>query len=433
MSLRDFIDVLKSNNELIEIDKEVSSKYEIAALTKHMDNKEALLFNKIKESRLRVVTNVCGTRKRFALALNSSMEEIDKKIIDAINNPKTANRTELKADNISKDLSILPIITHFEKDAGPFITSSIIYAKNENNIQNASVHRMLLLDDKHLAVRMVEGRHLYRCYQYAKEHGEDLSIAVAIGVHPAVLIASAYQAAYNFDEMAIAASLIDLNVADLDGLLVPSDSEIILEGKILKDVYEEEYMVEMLRTYDHKRKQPVFELDAIRYRSNAIYYDILAGYMEHRLLMGMPIEAKITNAVKSIANVKKVRLTDGGCNWLHAVIQLSKRLEGEPKNVLLAALAAHPSLKLAVIVDDDIDPADAVAVEYAIATRFQADEDLLIIKNAKGSSLDPSSDQEMLLTSKLGIDATIPFNKRREGFEIAKIPDEDKVRIEDYL
>ncbi len=433
MSLRNFIDLLKSNNELLEIDKQVSSKYEIAALTKQMDNKEALLFNNIKESRFRVITNACGARRRFALALDTSVEKINEKMMNAITNPKSAGKDELKASNTSKDLSILPIITHFEKDAGPFITSSIVYAKNENDMQNASVHRMLLLDEKHLAVRMVEGRHLYRCYQYAKEHNEELRVAVVIGVHPAILIASAYQAAYNFDEMSIASALIDLNVADLNGLLIPADAEIVLEGKILKDVYEEEYMVEMLRTYDHKRKQPVFELDAIRYRGNAIYYDILAGYMEHRLLMGMPIEAKITNSVKNIANVKKVRLTDGGCNWLHAVIQLSKRLEGEPKNVLLTALASHPSLKLAVVVDDDIDPDDPVAVEYAIATRFQADEDLLIVNNAKGSSLDPSSNQELLLTSKLGIDATIPFSKRKEGFEIAKIPNEDKIRIEDYI
>lgn len=430
-SLRDFINILKNRNQLIEIDKPVSTKYEIAALTKHMDNKEALLFNNIKEGNFRVITNTCGSRERFALALNT--KDIDKKISDAINNPREASRDTLKANNTSKDLSRLPIITHFEKDAGPFITSSIIYAKNEYDKQNASVHRMLLLDDKHLAVRMVEGRHLYRCYQYAKEHGEDLRVVVAIGVHPVVLIASAYQAAYNFDEMSIAASLIDLKVANLNGLLVPADTEIVLEGRILKDVYEEEYMVEMLRTYDHKRKQPVFELDTIRYRDNAIYYDILAGYLEHRLLMGMPIEAKIFNGVRNTNNVKKVRLTDGGCNWLHAVIQISKRFEGEPKNVLLAAFASHPSLKFVVVVDEDIDPDDPVSVEYAIATRFQADEDLLIIKNAKGSSLDPSSDQEALLTSKLGIDATIPFNKRKEGFEIAKIPNEDKIKLEYYL
>ncbi|MEM4274918.1 MAG: UbiD family decarboxylase [Candidatus Nitrosocaldaceae archaeon] len=427
--IRSFIDIIKKGNELIEINKEVSTKFEVAALIKQTD--KTILFNNIQDNKFRIVANLCNTRKKFGLAIDS--EDIHSKILNAITNNRELLYEDIKARNIANDLSILPIVTHFEKDSGPFITSSIVFARNENKIQNASVHRMLLIDEKHLAIRMVEGRHLDRCYQYAKEHGEDLQVVITIGVHPAVLIAAAYQAAYNFNEMKIAAALTDLKVSTINDLEIPSHAEFILEGRILKDLYHKESMVEMLRTYDHVRSQPVFEVEKIRYRDNAIYHDILAGYNEHRLLMGLPIEAKIEQAVKGIANVKKVRLTDGGCNWLHAVIQISKRLEGEPKNILLAAFAAHPSLKLAIIVDDDIDPEDPVAIEYALATRFQADEDLIIINKAKGSSLDPSSDQEHLLTSKMGIDATIPLYKRREGFEIAKIPNEDNIRIEDYV
>jgi UbiD family decarboxylase len=138
--------------------------------------------------------------------------------------------------------------------------------------------------------------------------------------------------------------------------------------------------------------------------------------------------------VKSVVpTTKQVVLTDGGCNWLHAVISIRKRLEGEAKNAILAAFAAHPSLKLAIVVDDDIDVNDPKQVEYAIATRFQADKGLIIISNAKGSSLDPSSDQEHLLTAKLGIDATASLLKSRERFEIAKIPMLDEIRVEDYI
>jgi UbiD family decarboxylase len=93
---------------------------------------------------------------------------------------------------------------------------------------------------------------------------------------------------------------------------------------------------------------------------------------------------------------------------------------------MIAAFAAHPSLKLAIVVDDDIDPKNPVDVERAIATRFQASRGLLVIKNAKGSSLDPSSDQEMLLTDKLGIDATITLRANKERFKEAKIPGESK-------
>jgi UbiD family decarboxylase len=257
-------------------------------------------------------------------------------------------------------------------------------------------------------------------------------------VHPAVSIAAAYQAAYGIDEMLIANSLLHndlkLSKSNFSQLYVPTHSEIVLEGKILKDRIEEEWMVEMLRTYDFKRKQPVFELDRIRFRSDAIFYDILPGFAEHRLLMGLPVESKMFEVIKNVVPfTKTVHLTDGGSNWLDAVIQIQKRLEGEPKNALLAAFAAHPSLKMAIVVDDDIDPTNPVSVEYAISTRCQPDKGFLIVSNAKGSSLDPSSDQQNLLTAKVGIDATATLMKPKERFEIAKIPGEEYIKLSDYL
>ena len=193
-------------------------------------------------------------------------------------------------------------------------------------------------------------------------------------------------------------------------------------------------MVEMLRTYDIKRKQPVFELDKIYLKSDPIYHDILPGYGEHRLLMGLPIESKLFHSVKDVVpGTRKVHLTDGGSNWLVAVIQIRKRLEGEPKNAIIAAFAGHPSLKIAIVVDDDIDPTNPTEVEYAISTRCQADKDLITIPNSKGSSLDPSSDQNNLLTTKMGIDATATLLKSKDRFEIAKIPRVEKIRLSDYL
>lgn len=286
---------------------------------------------------------------------------------------------------------------------------------------------------------MVEGRHLHKCFTYARDHGEDLKIAIGIGVPPAVNIAAAYQAAYGVDEMHIANSLLEgmliLSKTSYLQLYVPSRTEIVLEGRILNDKTHEEWMVEMLRTYDFKRKQPVFELERIMFRNDAIYHDIVPGYAEHRLLMGLPVEVKMYDYIKNVVpTAQSVHLTDGGSNWLSAVIRIKKRLEGEPENALLAAFTAHPSLKMAIVVDDDISPTDPIAVEYAIATRCQADRDFIIIANAKGSSLDPSSDQDNLLTTKVGIDATATtILKAKERFEIAKIPGEEKVNLSDYV
>jgi len=193
-------------------------------------------------------------------------------------------------------------------------------------------------------------------------------------------------------------------------------------------------MVEMLRTYDFKRSQPVFELEKMFFRNKPIFHDILSGYAEHRLLMGMPIESKLEGKLKKkYPNTKQVSLTNGGSNWLHAVIQIKKKTESQPKKIIKETFAVHRSLKQVIVVDDDIDPNSAEQVEYALATRFQADKDLVIIRNVRGSSLDPSSDQKNLKTAKMGIDATRSFSKRPEGFEIAKIPKINGIILSKYF
>ena len=441
IDLRAYINQIKNLNQLYVIKKTVSTKYEIAALTAKVDGSNAILFENIKESKLRLVANLVGNRTRFAKAVNTKESCIHEKVISAIEHakkPKIVSEGKFM-ENSTKDLSILPIVTHFEKEPGPFITSCVIYTLNqEKNTQNSSFHRLLPLDKTHFSVRMVEGRHLHRSFMYAKEHGEDLKVAITVGVHPAISIAGAYQAEWGKDELEIANSILGnkltLTKTPHSGMKVPSGSEIVMEGKILKDKIHKEWMVEMLRTYDLKREQPVFELENLYFRNNAIFHDILSGYSEHRLLMGMPIEAKLNRDIRrSFPQTKKVVMSDGGCNWLHAIVQIRKRKESDTKKIIEKTFAVHRSLKMVTVVDEDIDPDNAVSVEYALATRFQADKDLIIIEKVRGSSLDPSSDQKNLLTAKLGINATRPLSKRPEGFEIAKIPNEDKISLNNYL
>lgn len=439
--LRGYLDRLARAGELAVVKKKVSTKYEIAAVTAKLDGSKAVMFENIKESKFRVVSNLVGTKQRFAIAVGAIEDTIHDKVIHAINHatrPKTVEKARFM-ENSSKNLHDLPIITHFEKEPGAFITSSIVYAHNqETGTQNSSFHRLLRLDGRHFSIRMVEGRHLHRCYLYAKEHGQDLRVAITVGVHPAVSIAGAYQADWGKDELEIANVLLNKRLtlarSPYSKMLVPSNAEIVLEGRILRDRVQKEWMVEMLRTYDFKREQPVFELDTIYFRNNPIFHDILSGYAEHRLLMGMPIEAKLNkNLHQVLPQIKKVVLSDGGCNWLHAIVQISKKKESDPRKAISAAFGAHRSLKHVIIVDDDIDPSNPVEVEYAIATRFQADKNLVVIPKVRGSSLDPSSDQKKLLTTKMGMDATKSLSKRPEGFEIAKIPRSDRISLKNYL
>ena len=439
--LRSYISQIKKINELKTVKTSVSTKFEIAGVTAKVDGSNAILFEKIKESNFRLVSNLVGTRKRFGIAVGGNESNIHEKVISAIKKAKKPKITSSGKfmENKSKNVLSMPIVTHFEKESGPFITSSIAYAKNpETGKQNSSFHRMMPIDETHLSIRMVEGRHTHRCFIDAKEHGEDLKVAITVGVHPAISIAGAYQADWGKDEIDIANSLLGgkLTLAKLpfSGLNVPSGAEIVMEGKILQDKTHPEWMVEMLQTYDHKRSQPVFEIENLFFRNNPIFHDVLSGYSEHRLLMGMPIESKLNGELKkSFSQTKQVSLSNGGCNWLHAVVQIKKKNDSDPKKIIKKTFESHRSLKQVTVVDEDIDPNSAESVEYAMATRFQADKDLVILKKVRGSSLDPSSNQQKLQTAKMGIDATRSLSKRPEGFELAKIPKIDKIKLEKYF
>lgn len=438
--LRSYLSALRRSGGLKEVRRPVSRRFEIAAVTAAADGGPAVLFEDVRGSEFRVVSNLVGTRGRFARAAGARAGGIHGRVDAAVrgaSGPREARRGRF-LENSASDASGLPVVTHFSKEPGPFITSSVIHAANpDTGRQNASFHRMMPLDGRHFSVRMVEGRHLHRCFEDARGHGDDLEVAVTVGVHPAVSIACAYQAEWGRSEADVANAMLGgrLSVARAPGsrLAVPSGSEIVMTGRILRDRTRAEWMVEMLQTYDRRRAQPVFELDRLYHRDGAIFHDILAGYAEHRLLMGMPAESKLVGSLRRrFPRVRQAALTDGGCNWLHAVVQVRRGPGAPARRVIAAAFEAHRSLKQVTVVDEDIDPHSPVQVEYAMATRFQADRDLVVLSGVRGSSLDPSSDQKNLRTAKVGIDATRPRGARPEGFEVARIPGASRVRLPDY-
>ena len=438
MSLRSFITELEQDKgELLIIRKELNTKYEVAAVIKKFDNGPALYFQKIKQKQGFIVANICSTRKKICKALRTTVDKLHEKIMNAVRFPKKPKFTEFsfsRSIKNSPDINILPILTHYEKDPGPYITAGIVFARDPvTGFQNASIHRMLVIDKNHLAIRIVP-RHLHKIVMNYWREKKDVPVAIAIGVHPAVLIGSSSPAPYGVNELYIANTLLNgtlkTTICPTTKLEVPADAEIILEGKILygKEIDEGPF-VDLTGTYDVVRRQPVIKIEKIHLnQDDFIYQAILPASSEHKLLMGLPREAKIWDAVKSVVpDVRGVYLTLGGCGWLHAVVSIRKQSDGDAKNVILAAFASHPSLKHVIVVDEDINPYVMEEVEWAIATRFNASQDLVIIPNVRGSSLDPSADQVTLLTTKMGIDATRPFNKPKEKFEKAKIPIEERI------
>jgi UbiD family decarboxylase len=445
MSLREFLRQMEKDKEVLHVKDNVSTRFQISYVIKRFDNEgPILLFENVKDYDATIVANVSGTRKRICKALNVNQNSLCSRLAEVWRSPikpkivKNAAVKECRQKNV--DLSKIPVLTHFEKDAGAYITSGVVHAKGvDGKTENVSIHRLQVLDKKRLAIRLVP-RHLFNLWQTAKSVGKDLDIAISIGVHPAVLLASSSPLPFGMCAFDVANASLNgcLKLTECENVdaSAPADAELVIEGRIsaTKEVPEGPF-VDITETYDVQRKQPVVEVVGVMHRQDYVYNALLSSGAEHKVLMGLPHEVLIWQAVsKVVPKVHAVNLSKGGSGWLHAVISVDKQVEGDGKNVLLAAFAAHPSLKHAVAVDSDIDVFDASDVEWAVATRFQGGEDLLVIPNARGSTLDPSADQEKVLTTKMGFDATRPLSKPKEKFERARIPvDKDSERLVNKL
>jgi UbiD family decarboxylase len=373
------------------------------------------------------VGNLFSTRASIASALGIEREELLGKMLRANDHPRAT--VEIKNPEFRDkvvddyDLKDLPIPKFYPRDGGRYVTAGVAIAEFEGK-RNLSFHRLMLLDKDRFAIRLVP-RHLYTMWKVAAAKGKDLPVAFCVGVMPEVLLAAATSTDYGKDELEIASALryecsgSALEVAKLkSGVHVPAHSEFVIEGRLTQEMVDEGPFVDITGTYDDVRKQPVFKVDRVYMRRDPIFHIVLPGGLEHYLLMGLPREPMIYRTVgQAVPRVHGVRLTEGGCCWLHGVVSITKNKEGDGMNAIMAAFTGHPSMKMVTVVDADIDINDDRQVEWAIATRFQAERGLLVVNNAAGSSLDPSASGT---TSKVGIDATKPLGET--GFDRAELP-----------
>ncbi|HEY0196429.1 MAG TPA: UbiD family decarboxylase [Methanobacterium sp.] len=422
-NLRNFLQVLEQEFQVTEVDQEVSREYEIAKTLKN-NPKDVVIFKNIADTNKRIISGICNTREKIARALDVKVPEISNRIINAMENPLPIEKIQSTSDSFqfsgSADLKEIPVPTYYKNDAGPYITAGVIIAKDpETGIRNASIHRMLVKEGNRIGVRIVP-RNLYTYHQKAEKLDEPLEIAIAIGMHPATLLASCTSIPITADELEVANNfhqgqmkLIKCDTVDLEA----PDCEILLEGRILPhERTEEGPFVDLTDTYDVIRREPVIEVTRMHLKEYPLFHAIMPAGLEHKLLQGLPQEPRIFNIVRNtVPTVKNVVLTEGGCCWLHAAVSIQKQTQGDGKNVLMAALTAHPSLKHCVVVDEDIDVFKSDDIEYAIATRVKGDDDILIVPGARGSSLDPTATPDGT-TTKIGIDATKPLDKL-EKFE----------------
>jgi UbiD family decarboxylase len=342
------------------------------------------------------------------------------------------------------DLNTLPLLKHLAGDGGPYITAGVSVIHDPDHGRNISFHRLMQVGPRRFTARIVEGRGTDTAWRKALAAGQDLPVAICLGVPIHVLLAAALSPAKGEDELSIAQALATTPLVRCvtSDLTVPAECEAVLEGRVTGQLGDEGPFIDLTETWDIVRQQPVIEIDAITHRRRPIYHALLPGGLEHKLLMGLPREPTIFRAVSEVADCLAVSITPGGMSWLHAVVQILKKGPYDGRRAAEAAFRGHTSLKHAVVVDEDVDPFDPSAVEWAVATRFQADRDLLVFENQPSSSLDPSAKLapgKKARSAKMGLDATIPWTdssgralsrEEREGFR--KVPYK-QVDVERYL
>ncbi len=375
----------------------------------------------------RAAGNVFSTREKISKALNIPKDQIVNHILDAVTTPESCEIVEnpgFRECERPVDLTSIPIPKYFPEDGGRYITSGVVIAEYDGK-RNVSFHRMMVMDRNHLAIRLVP-RHLFTLYNMAKEKGEELKISICIGNKAEVLLAAATSMDFGADELEVASAMhvkghgCPLNVGRCDnGILVPADTDYVFEGRITLKETTEGPFVDITGTYDFERQQPVIEIDKVWTCKDPVWHLLLPGGYEHFMLMGLPREPMILKTVRqAVPRVKNVRLTEGGCCWLNGIVSIKKNKEGDGVNAIMAAFTGHPSMKSVIIVDDDIDIFNDREVEWAVATRMQADR-ILTIPNAAGSSLDPSSHGKT--TWKVGYDATIPMDADKALYKKVRI------------
>jgi len=446
-SMRAFLSALKDAGDLATISQPVALDYEIAGCLAELDSGPALQFLDVKSPStayaMPVVGNLLNSLPRFAKGLSTATGELQASLIAAIEKPlphRVVSSALCQQDIIvAPSLAAeLPIPRFFEKEAGPYITAGAIVAKDRvSGHTNLSIARLMPLGGNRAFVGIAPNHHLAVLARAALARGEKLDIAVCIGNHPAVLVAACLYLGLGDDELPIAGALLgeplDVVRCVQSDMLVPAHCECVLEGTLdAAEPYMEGPVSEFHGMYEDYGAGIVATFSHLTRRRDAIFQVVLPGYHpEHCLLGAVAIAAGLNRAVRnSVPSVREVAVSLGGAGRLHAVVALRAPRPGEARKAMFAVWAAVNLIKQVTVVDDDIDPWDAVQVEWANATRVKPDRDFLIVPHVRADRSEPLERDGTI--AKLGIDATRHAGDRPD-WEVAQPPAAALARAREIL
>lgn len=427
--LREFLKKLESEKELIHIHDPLSPVHEIAGVMGYIDkiHGPALFFHQVNGYNLPIVANLLGTRARLALAFGTDKEleeEYFSRRRDLVK-PVIAEKAPVKEVIIRGNIDILatlPVLTLREKDIAPYITTGITVAKDpETGIHRMGLHRIGIRGPDTIAIAITSPG-MSKIVQKAEARGMGLEIAIVIGIDPLTLLSSVAFVPEGVDKFEISGALaqrpLSLTPCQSVDLLIPANAEIVLEGKLLPNLREEDGPFgdsDGLYTW---QKCCVAKIDIITHRAHPIYHALLSFTAEDTILIELAWGTEILKRLQErFPQVKKLKIGVIGYN---TILQVGKGLDEEITEIIGHYHSLNPFCKLIIAVDDDINPEELKDIEWAVTSRCHPDRNIKLVT-------DPHTK-----TTYCSIDATKPIAER-EAMEKVTISDRVLLRAKSLV
>jgi UbiD family decarboxylase len=441
--LRELVNEYEQKGLMNHIRRRVNSEYEVMAVMKKSKGAIPMCFDRIDDYACKTVTGMGGSRRLLAASMGIRPERLREHLAGAILRPIPVTRIEKGKcqENIRMAPFALndffPVLKHYEKDSGRFVISGMMVCKSlEGDRVYTSIRRMFYPGENVMTL-LVTSNEMKEQLAYFERERKPMEIALMFGLVPAVVLGSQISThLYNANKLDVSGALLGKSLEVVPcktvGLEVLADAQVVLEGRVYPWKKQTEGPFgEMAYYYGRVSELPVVEFTCMTWQNDPIWHTFFPSGNEEKLPMALAREVNLFHTVSmTVPNVKEVHITPGGGGRFHAVIQIAKKADSDGNQAALASFASDKDLKHVVVVDEDVDIFDPEEVEWAIATRVQADRDVFIVPGAAGSPLEASHLLQNR-TAKVGIDATCPLGDNR--FLRTSVPGEKEIDLEDYF
>ena len=437
---REFLQVLRDNRELIDIDRPIALT-DVGKAMKQSYHRQgpALQFNQ-NGTNYPLVAGIYSTRRKALLAFEATEETIFQKFLAGLERPIPSFLVDgappcqdvvLTGDDI--DLSRLPIPTYSPKDGGPYITPGIVVSKDpETGVPDVGHYRFLILGKNTVSFSAQPFHRFGKNITKYRKLGLPPKAAVVLGVDPILAYACQVQVPDDTDDFALAGGLrgapVELARCKTVDVDVPATAEVVIEFEVdLNETVMEGPLGEYTGYYTPATLKPLARVTAITHRRDAIMQGLLTGkpITENHILKQIPFEASLWRSLsRQFPTIRGIAVTPAGGVSFHMVIAMEPRYAGEARQVILAAMASNTRPKWVIVVDPDIDIRNHNDIDWALSFRVQPARDIIVVDNTPAGPSDPSVDlskpRPERISSTVGIDATLPFGASFS--EVADVP-----------